>query len=45
MLLNIEVKNEIGSGGGAPHVQNAAYAAAYTFQLTCTGFQFAQPCF
>ncbi len=32
MLVNIEVKNEIGSGGGAPHVQNAAYAAAYAFQ-------------
>lgn len=32
MLVNIEVKNEIGSGGGAPHVQNATDAAAYAFQ-------------
>ncbi|KAL0047747.1 hypothetical protein WJX82_010836 [Trebouxia sp. C0006] len=32
MLVNIEVKNEIGSGGGAIHVQNAAYAAAHAFQ-------------
>ena len=32
LLVNIEVKNEIGSGGGAIHVQNAAYAAAHAFQ-------------
>lgn len=32
LLVNIEVKNEIGSGGGATHVQNAAYAAAHAFQ-------------
>ena len=32
MLVNIVVKNEIGSGGGAAHVQNAAYAAAHAFQ-------------
>ncbi len=32
MLVNIEVKNEIGSGGGAIHIQNAAYAAAHAFQ-------------
>ena len=32
MLVNTEVKNEIGSGGGAAHVRNAAYAAAYAFQ-------------
>ena len=34
MLVNVEVKNEIGSnsGGGAIHVQNAAYAAAHAFQ-------------
>ena len=32
LLVNIEVKNEIGSGGGAVHVQNAAYAAAHAFQ-------------
>ena len=28
-MLNIEVRNEVGSGGGAVHVQNAAYAAKY----------------
>ena len=33
LLVNIEVKNEIGSGGGAIHVQNAAYAAAHAFQV------------
>ena len=27
--MNIEVKNEVGSGGAAIHVQNAAYAAKY----------------
>lgn len=32
LLVNIQVKNEIGSGGGAIHVQNAAYAAAHAFQ-------------
>ncbi len=32
MLVNIVVKNELGSGGGAAHVQNAAYAAAHAFQ-------------
>ena len=33
LLVNIEVKNEIGSGGGgAIHVQNAAFAAAHAFQ-------------
>lgn len=32
LLVNIQVKNEIGSGGGAVHVQNAAYAAAHAFQ-------------
>ena len=32
LLVNIEVKNEIGFGGGAIHVQNAAYAAAHAFQ-------------
>ena len=32
LLVNIVVKNEIGSGGGAVHVQNAAYAAAHAFQ-------------
>ena len=32
LLVNIVVKNEIGSGGGAIHVQNAAYAAAHAFQ-------------
>ena len=29
LMVNIEVKNEVGSGGGAVHVQNAAYAAKY----------------
>ena len=29
LLMNIEVKNEVGSGGGAIHVQNAAFAAQY----------------
>ncbi|KAL0035626.1 hypothetical protein WJX79_004059 [Trebouxia sp. C0005] len=29
LVVNIEVKNEVGSGGGAIHVQNAAYAAKY----------------
>lgn len=29
LMLNIEVKNEVGSGGGAIHVQNAVYAAKY----------------
>ena len=29
LMVNIEVKNEVGSGGGAIHVQNAAYAAMY----------------
>ena len=29
LMLNIEVKNEVGSGGGAIHVQNAANAAKY----------------
>jgi len=29
LMVNIEVKNEVGSGGGAIHVQNAAYAAKY----------------
>jgi len=33
-LVNIEVKNEIGLGGGAIHVQNAAYAAMHAFQAT-----------
>ena len=32
MFVNTEIKNEIGSGGGAAHVQNAAYAAAHAFQ-------------
>ena len=32
LLVNIEVKNEIGSGGGDIHVQNATYAAAHAFQ-------------
>ena len=32
LLVNLEVKNEIGMGGGAVHVQNAAYAAAHAFQ-------------
>jgi len=32
LLANLEVKNEIDSGGGAVHVQNAAYAAAHAFQ-------------
>ncbi|DBB08700.1 TPA: hypothetical protein ACH3X3_008235 [Trebouxia sp. C0006] len=27
LMVNIEVKNEVGSGGGAIHVQNAVYAA------------------
>ncbi|KAL3154350.1 hypothetical protein ABBQ32_013830 [Trebouxia sp. C0010 RCD-2024] len=29
LVVNIEVKNEVGSGGGAIHVQSAAYAAKY----------------
>ena len=29
LMVNIEVKNEVGSGGGAIHVQNAVYAAKY----------------
>ncbi len=29
LIMNIEVKNEVGAGGGAVHVQNAAYAAKY----------------
>ena len=29
LMVNVEVKNEVGSGGGAIHVQNAAYAAKY----------------
>ena len=29
LMVNIKVKNEVGSGGGAIHVQNAAYAAKY----------------
>ena len=32
MLVNVEVKNEIGSGGGAIHIQNAAFAAAHALQ-------------
>ena len=32
LLVNIVVKNEIGFGGEAIHVQNAAYAAAHAFQ-------------
>ena len=27
LMVHIEVKNEVGSGGGAIHVQDAAYAA------------------
>ncbi len=34
LLVNIEVKNEVGSGGGAIHVQSAAYAAAHAFQAS-----------
>ena len=29
LMVNIQVKNEVGSGGGAIHVQNAVYAAKY----------------
>lgn len=29
LMVNIKVKNEVGSGGGAIHVQNAVYAAKY----------------
>lgn len=29
LMVNIEVKNEVGSGGGAIHVQNAVFAAKY----------------
>ncbi len=29
LMVNVEVKNEVGSGGGAIHVQNAVYAAKY----------------
>ena len=29
LMVNIEVKNEVGLGGGAIHVQNAVYAAKY----------------
>ena len=29
LMVNIEVKNEVGAGSGAIHVQNAAYAAKY----------------
>lgn len=32
MLLNVQGKNEVGTGGGAIHVQNAAYHAAYIAQ-------------
>ena len=32
MLVNVEVKNELGLGGGAIHVKNAAYVAAHAFQ-------------
>jgi hypothetical protein len=35
MLLNVEGKNEIGSGGRSIHVQNAAYHAAYVVQRSC----------
>ena len=32
MLLNLVIKNEIGIGHGAIHVESAAYAAAHAFQ-------------
>ena len=29
LVLNMEIKNEIGLGGGSPHIQNAGYSASH----------------
>ena len=34
-VANMEVKNEVGSGGGSIHVQNASYAAGMATEAAC----------
>ena len=29
LVLNLEIKNEIGMGGGSPHIQNAGYSSSH----------------
>ena len=29
LVLNLEIKNEIGTGGGSPHIQNAGYSSSH----------------